>query len=150
MVRLATTPLAEPASPPGPRGLGYLYGGAAIRFDTQRRRKSRTLISDGDPPGEHVGAIGRAAAQPERAVRDRVDREAADLVHMGRADLTGPGLDLELPGARRQQLAEQRVPGDLELEGEVIRGEGEGSDRGRLRSHHSHLTPVHVGVVGEL
>jgi len=43
MVRLASTPLAEPASPPGPRGLGYLYGGAAIRFDTQRRGKSRTL-----------------------------------------------------------------------------------------------------------
>src|SRR6476660_8311647 len=52
--------------------------------------------SDRDPPGQHVGAVGRVAAQPERALRDRVDREAADLVHFGRADLACPGMDLQL------------------------------------------------------
>src|SRR6185437_5208722 len=49
--------------------------------------------SDRDPPGQHVGAVSCMAAQPERAVRDGVDREAADLVHLGRGDLARPGVD---------------------------------------------------------
>src|SRR5690348_12967933 len=106
--------------------------------------------SDRDPPGQHVGAVGRVAAQPERALRDRVDREAADLVHFGRADLACPGMDLQLALPRREKLAEQRVPGDLELHAQVGRGEGERPDRGRLGPHHRGLKPVLVGVVGEL
>src|SRR5712675_2415873 len=107
---ITPNPPAESAGPPGPRGLDCQYGGPAARFDTQAAKNSLAQLpagsglplraelacrcernwpaapdqtSDRDPPGQHVGAVGCMAAQPERAVRDGVDREAADLVHLG-------------------------------------------------------------------
>ena len=63
--------------------------------------------SERDPPGQHVGAVRRPAAQPERAGRDGLDGETADLVNRGTRGRARPGLYLERPGLRRDDLAEQ-------------------------------------------
>src|SRR5690348_3436402 len=106
--------------------------------------------SERDPPRHHVRAVGGAEPQQERARRDGRHGEEPGLLHRrgGHARL---GTRLQRPGLRRDDLAEQGAVGDLELDGQVSRGEGQGSDRGGLlRPRDRHLVRVGSRVVGQL
>ena len=68
----------------------------------------------------------------EGAVRPLVEGEAAHLVDRRGHRLPGPRLDLGRSRLRRDKLAEQGAVGELDLDREARRLEGEGADRRRL------------------
>jgi tetratricopeptide (TPR) repeat protein len=101
------------------------------------------------PAGADVRPGLGMAAQPERAVRRRGEGEAAHLVDRRGYGLAGPRLDLGRSRQRRDELAEQGAVGELDLNREARRLEGEGADRRGLRPHGSVLTGVLQRVIGE-
>jgi hypothetical protein len=104
---------------------------------------------DTDPAGADVRPGLRMAAQPERSVRPRREGEAAHLVDRRGHGLAGPRLDLGRSRRRRDELAEQGAVGELDLDREARRLEGEGADRRGLRPHGSALPGVLQRVIGE-
>src|ERR1017187_10386115 len=88
--------------------------------------------------------------QAEWDGRDGTDRETANLVGGKLRLRTGPALDLDRCGLGRDDLAEQRVRGDLEFDGQVRRSEGESANGRGLGPHARSLVQVAGRVVGEL
>ena len=101
------------------------------------------------PAGADVRPGPGMAAQPERAVRPRGEGEAAHLVDRRGDRLARPGLDLGRSRQRRDELAEQGAVGELDLDREARRLEGEGADRRGLRPHGRALASVLQRVIGE-
>jgi hypothetical protein len=111
----------------------------------------RRVVPPGDrnPAGADVRPGPGMAAQPERAVRPRRKGEAAHLVDRRGYGLAGPRLDLGRSRQRRDELAEQGAVGELDLDREARRLEGEGADRRGLRPHGGALAGVLQRVIGE-
>jgi hypothetical protein len=74
--------------------------------------------SERDPAGHHVRAVGGTEPQQERAGRHGLQGEEPGFVHR-RGGHAGPGMRLQRPGLRRDDLAEQGAADDLELDGQV-------------------------------